>query len=215
MRLIQNAIRIVEDGKIIKSCHVHDYVTHTTPSGKQYMLDGGTEYVRSSLWQPGEVEELYLTTENSVEEVMDKLVWGTYGPKGDQPLRWVLLKECSTDHLQAILKVPNLSPIVKDAIEGILTKRIAVETAEPKPEPKKNTKALTQEVNSLKGNEISRAGNYLIIPSVPENHPAAALPYGRFFKAKVFMQNKKLVYHNPFTGAEHLVSESNHTFIKV
>lgn len=210
MRLIQNAIRIVEDGKIIKSCHVHDYVTHTTSTGKQFMLDGGTEYVRSSEFKPGEVEELHLSDESSAEEVMDKLVWGTYGPKGDQPLKWVFLKECSTDHLQAILKVPNLSPIVKFAIDGILDGRKGkVEVLEIKDE------ILTKEVSAFKGSEVEKCGNYLIIPSVPEIHPSAALPYGRFFKAKVFKQNKKLVYHNPYTGAEHLVSESNHTFVKV
>ena len=74
---------------------------------------------------------------------------------------------------------------------------------------------LTKEVSAFKGSEVEKCGNYLIIPSVPEIHPSAALPYGRFFKAKVFKQNKKLVYHNPYTGAEHLVSESNHTFVKV
>lgn len=28
--------------------------------------------------------------------------WGTYGPKGDQPLKYVRLMDCSTEHLKQI-----------------------------------------------------------------------------------------------------------------
>lgn len=34
----------------------------------------------------------------------ENLQWGTYGPKGDQPLKWVRLGDCETAHLEAILR---------------------------------------------------------------------------------------------------------------
>ena len=36
------------DGTILESINRHDYVTHTDANGKEYMLDGGCEYVRCS-----------------------------------------------------------------------------------------------------------------------------------------------------------------------
>lgn len=37
------------------------------------------------------------------ELVRDWMEWGTYGKTGKEPLRWVLLKDMSDDHIQAIL----------------------------------------------------------------------------------------------------------------
>jgi hypothetical protein len=36
-------------------------------------------------------------------KVRDWMTWGTYGKTGDQPLKLVLLKNMSDDHIQAIL----------------------------------------------------------------------------------------------------------------
>ena len=201
--ILQNAIKIIEDGKIIKSCHVHDYVVHTTASGKEFMIDGGCEYLRHNAWNADEVEELFLNSESSQEDIENKLVWGTYGIKGDQPLTWVFLKDCETNHLINILKVPNLSPLIKVVIESLLSKR---------DNGKKN---LTKKLVALKGDEVKESGNYIVLPNVPEIHHSAALPYGQLFKAKVYKQNKKLVYYNPFTQSEHLIAESNHLFYKI
>jgi len=35
--------------------------------------------------------------------VRDWMVWGTYGKTGKEPLKWVLLRDMSDDHIQAIL----------------------------------------------------------------------------------------------------------------
>lgn len=52
--------------------------------------------------------------------------WGTYGKNGDQPLRWVKLKDCETDHLQAILETQiNLDKGYKQTIQEILQARNA------------------------------------------------------------------------------------------
>lgn len=35
--------------------------------------------------------------------VRDWMEWGTYGKSGKEPLRWVILKDISDEHIQAIL----------------------------------------------------------------------------------------------------------------
>jgi hypothetical protein len=37
------------------------------------------------------------------QKVRDWMAWGTYGKHADQPLRFVLLKNMSDEHIQAIL----------------------------------------------------------------------------------------------------------------
>lgn len=37
------------------------------------------------------------------QKVRDWMAWGTYGKNADQPLRFVLLKNMSDEHIQAIL----------------------------------------------------------------------------------------------------------------
>ena len=56
---------------------------------------------------------------------MKKTLWGTYGLNGDQPLKWVRLIDCSTDHLQAILRQPHISQIshVSSVAEAIIRSR--------------------------------------------------------------------------------------------
>lgn len=47
-RLIYSGM-ITPDNTLLHSRHVHDYVTHEDKNGKHYMLDGGNEYIRSSV----------------------------------------------------------------------------------------------------------------------------------------------------------------------
>jgi hypothetical protein len=53
------------------------------------------------------------------------LRWGTYGKDGKGPLKFVLLVNCETDHLQAILRTErwHLDKNYDDAICAILWKR--------------------------------------------------------------------------------------------
>jgi len=55
------------------------------------------------------------------------MVWGTYGPKGDGPLKWVKLSECSSEHLEAILLTMNTLPsLQKKVILSLLKERWGV-----------------------------------------------------------------------------------------
>lgn len=60
------------------------------------------------------------------------LMWGTFGKNGDQPLQWVPLGGCSTEHLQAILRTQHqLSPFYRSIIINILKIRKRMEEENP------------------------------------------------------------------------------------
>ena len=60
---ILNSRMRTPDGTILESIHRHDYVTHTDANGKEYMLDGGCDYVRCSA--NGDEEMLTVTSDDS------------------------------------------------------------------------------------------------------------------------------------------------------
>lgn len=63
---IQNAIKC-PDGKLLFSKYRHDYVTH-----KEYMVDGGLEYFRSSATLGA--ESLHLDETSSIIDICNKLI---------------------------------------------------------------------------------------------------------------------------------------------
>jgi len=119
--IIRNALR-TPDGTIIRSRHRHDYVTHTDANGKEYMVDGGLDYVRRS--RNGDEEDMCVTTEDSFEEVRQACDWGTYGINRDQPLKYVTVAEMETDHIEAVLKnVKFINSSIKTTMEHELEYR--------------------------------------------------------------------------------------------
>lgn len=119
--IISNALR-TPDGTILRSRHRHDYVTHTDANGKTYMLDGGLSYVRCSA--NGDEEHLTVTLEDPHELVREECVWGSYGPKGDQPLTYKKLCDMSDAHIEAVLKnVLWINPAIKTAMQNELDYR--------------------------------------------------------------------------------------------
>ena len=99
--LIYNAIR-TPDGTILESRSVHDFVGYTDANGKFYAADGGLEYLKRC--GDNDYEELSLTLEDDFNKIRECVRWGTYGPKGNRPMRFVKIKDMSTDHIQNILK---------------------------------------------------------------------------------------------------------------
>jgi len=116
--MIRNAMR-TPDGTLLQSRHRHDYVTHTDANGKEYMLDGGLSYIRSSV--NGDEEWLTVTLADSHEQIREACEWGTYGINGDQPLSYIALCDMTTAHIEAVLKnVPSINPAIKTAMESEL-----------------------------------------------------------------------------------------------
>lgn len=61
---------------------------------------------------------------DSFEEAVATAVWGTYGKSGDQPLKFVKLCECTTDHLNAIIRTQaRIDPLYIKIIQHVLDKR--------------------------------------------------------------------------------------------
>jgi len=113
-RLIKNCLE-TPDGTILQSRHRHDYKAYTDANGKEYMIDGGLSYVRSSAH--GDEIHHCVWDDEPFNKVREALEWGTYGINGDQPLTYVKLCDMSTDHIQAIMgSIPSLLPQFKKAM---------------------------------------------------------------------------------------------------
>ena len=121
VRVIRNALQ-TPDGTILESRHRHDYVTHIDANGKEYMTDGGLDYVRCSAHD----DSTYLTvwSDDPFDEVREALTWGTYGIKGDQPLSYIKLCDMDTAHIQACLDTQkNMYPQIREAMQKELEYR--------------------------------------------------------------------------------------------
>lgn len=95
--ILQNAVMVKSTKEIYVSSSVHDFVSFTTSDGTERFIDGGKEYFRHSC--TGEdVELLFLTDKNTIEELVEKTLWGR--STGE----WVFLKDCDSDHLKNILR---------------------------------------------------------------------------------------------------------------
>ena len=99
--IVHNSIR-TPDGTVLVSHHRHDYKTHQDENGETYMVDGGTQYLRRSM-NKEPYEDLSVYSDEPFKKIREVFTWGTRGKNGDQPLKWVVLKDMDTDHIKAIL----------------------------------------------------------------------------------------------------------------
>ena len=102
-RIVANRIR-TPDGTILESMHRHDYVTYTDANGKEYMVDGGLDYLRRNVHDDAPYEELSVHTDDSHMLIREAFKWGTRGKDGKQPLTYVPLKFLTSEHIDAILE---------------------------------------------------------------------------------------------------------------
>lgn len=67
------------------------------------MVDGGLEYLRRSYNENFPSEELSVYLEDGHDVVREVATWGSYGKNGDEPLKYILLKDMSDEHIQNCL----------------------------------------------------------------------------------------------------------------
>ena len=119
-KLILNALR-TPDGTVIQSRHRHDYVTYTDANGKEYMVDGGLDYLRRSIHD----DQIDLSEYDDAphERQRELLTWGTYGIKGDQPLQYKTIADMDTGHLEAVVAMSRVCPIRRKCMQKELELR--------------------------------------------------------------------------------------------
>jgi len=101
-RLLANRI-ITPDGTMLQSYHHHDCVTYTDANGIEYMVDGGLDYQRCIINDEFPYTDASVYTDDPHHRIREAFCWGSYGKKGDQPLKWMPLNTMTDEHIQAIL----------------------------------------------------------------------------------------------------------------
>lgn len=101
-RIILNQIR-TPDGTVLKSMHRHDYVTYTDKNGLEYMVDGGTDYLRRNTHDGAPYEELTIYEDAPFEIIRENYCRGGRGKDGTQPLTWVPMSQMNDNWLAACI----------------------------------------------------------------------------------------------------------------
>lgn len=101
--IILNQIK-TPDGTVIRSMHRHDYVTHLDANGLQYMVDGGSAYLRRNRHDAAPYEELTIYSDDTFEVIRENFHRGGRGKDGTQPLTWVPMSKMSDSWLLACIK---------------------------------------------------------------------------------------------------------------
>ena len=108
-QLLAQRIR-TPDGTILQSFNRHDYKTHLdAKTGETYMVDGGLDYCRGTI-NKVPAEDLCVYVGDDFNHIRAAFSWGTRGKDGQQPLKYVPMKDLDTDHIQAILDTQQHIP---------------------------------------------------------------------------------------------------------
>jgi len=91
------------DGTILKSMHVHDYVTHLDVNGETYVLDGGNEYQKYTITNEP-FKDLSIYSDAPYEIIRENYHRGGRGKDGLQPLTWVPLSKMSNEWVKNCIK---------------------------------------------------------------------------------------------------------------
>lgn len=112
---------ICPDGTVLYSRHRHDYKEHVDAiTGEWMMIDGGVDYVKSSV-NNIRAEYISLTTESPHMEIREHFGWGSYGKDGTEPLHEILLKDMEDSHIEAVLRTQShISPHITKLFEDEL-----------------------------------------------------------------------------------------------
>lgn len=120
-QLLANRI-ITPDGTVLQSFNRYNFVSYTdTVVGEVYFVDGGLSYIRRSKNSvPAKDYSVYFGDKHDV--VRGAFHWGTYGKDGNKQLKYVPLKDLTTEHISAILRsqkniTPELHEVFLDELE--------------------------------------------------------------------------------------------------
>jgi hypothetical protein len=127
----QNSVKIFkDDGSFLYliSNHCHDYKSYQWEDGSSLAVDGGKDYLKrcNNFKKIGKkyFEEWNVTSNDSFDVIKNKLLWGTRGINGDQPLTWKPLNTLTDSHLKNILKTEiQINDMTEAVIKAILVER--------------------------------------------------------------------------------------------
>lgn len=103
--LIANRIQ-TPDGTVLWSRHTHDFVSYKDKNGETYILDGGNDYIRTTVNnQPAKSLAVY--SDAPYEIIRDFVLRGTWTK--DHNHVWVALCNLSNDHLHNLLEYAGVS----------------------------------------------------------------------------------------------------------
>jgi len=120
--LVYNAIQ-TPDGTILESKTRHDYKSYEDANGKTYIVDGGTDYMRTSTHS--DQINLSVVYGDGHDKVRNVLGWGTYGKDGTEPLHYITIGEMTTDHINAVIEnVIGIKHVIKQVMLDELEQRL-------------------------------------------------------------------------------------------
>ena len=101
--ILKNAIQCNKCKDIVESKHRHDFVTCSCGACAN---DGGKDYMRR-IGNPEDYTDVSEVTsqedEGWFEKVRETFTWGSRGKLGNEPLRRILLKDLTDEHLSNII----------------------------------------------------------------------------------------------------------------
>lgn len=130
MSIIQNAVYVPVTKTWYYSGSLHSFIEFTVAKngkGQKFFIDGGHDYIRRNFWGHPLIEDWSLYSHSSWDEILDKLLWGTYGKTGSGPLQWVPFKQLTEEHLTNILRTQPIDALRIKVIQELLAKNNFVE----------------------------------------------------------------------------------------
>lgn len=103
LQIVYNAVKCHVCGETIESHHRHDY--QTCGCENEATVDGGLDYIRYGAKDMTKITKITYNHLDPHDLLRCFVSWGTYGKKGDEPLRYVPVKDMSDEHIRNILNV--------------------------------------------------------------------------------------------------------------
>ena len=122
IQIVYNAVKCLVCNKTIVSHHQHDYVTCGCEN--KAMVDGGTVYDRYGAADLSKILKTTLITTDPFDLIREHMSWGSYGKKGKDKLRFIILKDMSDSHIKNVLATDQGSTWVRELMQKELEYRL-------------------------------------------------------------------------------------------